>query len=312
MNKLKTLGLTALGTALISTSAFAADMSVTGGASISFDDTNRGKANRGNGMYMGDSINFKASGEMDNGWGVAVNYEIDGGALDDHNIVLTLGEMGSIDFNGSGQVLAMGAMDDVMPQAYEESWDVVAGASANVINGVSGASSIKYTSPTVSGASFSLGYLNASDAVTDKSYSDYSITIAPEAIEGLSLGYAAGDSEEVTGTTQDDSTMYVKYVYGPVTVGYQISERDINSAASDLETDAYGISYAVSDNISVAYHTSETTKDTNTNAQESTGLSASYTMGSMTLAGAMNKVDNVAFAAADDLKGYEFTLSFAF
>ena len=312
MNKLKTLGLTALGTALISTSAFAADMSVTGGASISFDDTNRGKANRGNGMYMGDSINFKASGEMDNGWGVAVNYEIDGGALDDHNLVLTLGEMGSIDFNGSGQVLAMGAMDDVMPQAYEESWDVVAGADANVINGVSGASSIKYTSPTVSGASFSLGYINASDAVTDKSYSDYSITIAREAVEGLSMGHAAGDSEEVTGTTQDDSTMYVKYVYGPVTVGYQISERDINAAASDLETDAWGISYAVSDNISVAYHTSETTKDTNTNAQESTGLSASYTMGSMTLAGAMNKVDNVAFAAADDLEGYEFTLSFAF
>ena len=312
MNKLKTLGLTALGTALISTSAFAADMSVTGGASISFDDTNRGKANRGNGMYMGDSINFNASGEMDNGVGVAVHYEIDGGALDDHSITLTLGEMGSINFNGSGGSLAVGAMDDVMPNAYEESWDVVAGADANVINGVSGASSIKYTSPTVSGASFSIGYLNASDAVTDKSYSDYSITIAPEAVEGLSFGYAAGDSEEVSGTTQDDSTMYVKYVYGPVTVGYQVSERDINAAASDLETNAYGITYAVSDNISVGYHTSETTKDTDTDAQESSGMSASYTMGSMTLAGAMNKVDNVAFTAADDLEGYEFTLSFAF
>jgi len=311
MNKLKTLGLTALGTALISTSAFAADMSVTGGASISFDDPNRGKSNRGNGMYMGDSINFKASGEMDNGVGVAVHYEIDGGALDDHSITFTLNEMGSINFNGSGGSLAMGAVDDVMPSAYEESWDVVTGADANVINGVSGAGSIKYTSPTVSGASFSVGYLNSGSALA-VSYSDFAISIAPEAVEGLTLGYAQGDSEEVKGTTQDDSTMYIKYVYGPVTVGYQISERDINAAASDLETDALGITYAVSDNISVGYHTSETTKDTNTNAQESTGLSASYTMGSMTLAGAMNKVDNVAFTAADDLEGYEFTLSFAF
>jgi outer membrane protein OmpU len=312
MNKLKTLGLTALGTALISTSAFAADMSVTGGASISFDDTNRGKAKRGNGMYMGDSINFNASGEMDNGWGVAVHYEIDNGALDDHSITLTLGEMGSVNFNGSGGSLAMGAVDDVMPNAYEESWDIVAGADANVINGVSGASSLKYTSPTVSGASFSIGYLNASDAVTDKSYSDYSITIAPEAVEGLTLGYAAGDSEEVTGTTQDDSTMYAKYVYGPVTVGYQVSERDINAAASDLETKSMGITYAVSDNISVGYHATEITQDTDSDTQESSGLSASYTMGSMTLAGAMNSVDNVAFAANDDLEGYEFTLSFAF
>ena len=311
MNKLKTLGLTALGTALISTSAFAADLSVTGGASISFDDTNRGKANRGNGMYMGDSINFKASGEMDNGVGVAVHYEIDGGALDDHSINFTLGEMGSINFNGSGGSLALGAVDDVMPNAYEESWDVVAGADANVINGVSGAGSLKYTSPTVSGASVSVGYLNSGSALA-VSYSDFAISLAPEAVEGLTLGYAQGDSEEVSGTTQNDSTMYIKYVYGPVTVGYQVSERDVNAAASDLETNAYGITYAVSDNISVAYHTSETTKDTNTNAQESTGLSASYTMGSMTLAGAMNKVDNVAFAAADDLEGYEFTLSFAF
>jgi outer membrane protein OmpU len=311
MNKLKTLGLTALGTALISTSAFAADMSVTGGASISFDDTNRGKANRGNGMYMGDSINFNASGEMDNGVGVAVHYEIDGGALDDHSINFTLGEMGSINFNGSGGVLAMGAVDDVMPNAYEESWDVVAGADANVINGVSGAGSLKYTSPTVSGASISVGYLNSGSALA-VSYSDFAISIAPEAVEGLTLGYAAGDSEEVSGTTQDDSTMYIKYVYGPVTVGYQVSERDINAAASDLETSAMGITYAVSDNISVGYHTSETTKDTDTDAQESSGMSASYTMGSMTLAGAMNKVDNVAFEAADDLEGYEFTLSFAF
>jgi outer membrane protein OmpU len=311
MNKLKTLGLTALGTALISTSAFAADMSVTGGASISFDDTNRGKANRGNGMYMGDSINFKASGEMDNGVGVAVHYEIDGGALDDHSINFTLGEMGSINFNGSGGSLALGAVDDVMPNAYEESWDVVAGADANAINGVSGAGSLKYTSPTVSGASISVGYLNSGSALA-VSYSDFAISLAPEAVEGLTLGYAAGDSEEVSGTTQDDSTMYIKYVYGPVTVGYQVSERDINAAASDLEFNSMGITYAVSDNISVGYHTSETTKDTDTDAQESSGMSASYTMGSMTLAGAMNKVDNVAFEAADDLEGYEFTLSFAF
>ena len=125
MNKLKTIGLTALGTALISTSAFAADMSVSGGASISFDDTNRGKADRGNGFYMGDSINFAASGEMDNGMSVAVNYEIDGGALDDHKIVIGLPDMGSITFAGHGGSSALSMVDDVMPTAYEEPWDIL-------------------------------------------------------------------------------------------------------------------------------------------------------------------------------------------
>ena len=312
MNKLKTIGLTALGTALISTSAFAADMSVSGGASISFDDTNRGKGDRGNGFYMGDSINFAASGEMDNGMSVAVNYEIDGGALDDHKIVIGLPDMGSITFNGGGEVLAMGAMDDVMPNAYEESWDIVAGASASNINGVSGASSFKYTSENYSGLTLNVGYLNGG-ATVSKSYHDFSVTYAPEAVAGLSVGYAKGDSEETAGTTQDDSTMYVKYATEMgITLGLQRSERDVNASNSDLETDAMGITYLVNDDISVGYHTSKIKKENDADEQSATGVSASYTMGSMTLAGAMNKVDNVAFAAADDLEGYEFTLSFAF
>jgi len=311
MNKLKTIGLTALGSVLIATSAFAAELSVTGNASIIFDDTNRGKAARGNGFYMGDSIGFTGSGEMDNGWNVAVYYEIDGGALDDHKINITMGDMGSLEFNGKGGTLALGSIDDVMPHAYEESWDIVAGATVSNINGVSGVNSFKYTSPTTAGATLSIGYLNASETVTDKSYSDWAIAYTPEMVEGLTIGYGQGNSEEVTGTTQDDKTMYIKYAVGPVTIGAQKSERDI-VAAGDTETDAYGITYAISDNVSVGYHESTIVKVGDTDEQKATGLSASYTVGSMTLAGAMNEVDNVAFEATDDLKGYEFTLSFAF
>ena len=310
MNKLKTIGLTALGSVLIATSAFAAELAVTGGASISFDDPNRGKSARGNGFYMGDSIGFTGSGEMDNGMTVAVYYEIDGGNLDDHKLNIGMGDMGSLEFNGSGYTMALGAIDDVTPNAYEESWDIVAGADASNINGVSGASSFKYTSPTIAGATVSIGYLNASAAV-DKSYTDWAIAYTPEMVEGLTIGYGQGDSEEVSGTTQDDKTMYIKYAVGPLTIGAQQSERDI-VATGDTETDAYGITYAISDNISVGYNESTISKEGNSNEQKATGISASYTMGSMTLAGAMNEVDNVAFQAADDLKGYEFTLSFAF
>ena len=35
-------------------------------------------------------------------------------------------------------------------------------------------------------------------------------------------------------------------------------------------------------------------------------------MGGMTLAGAMNELDNIAGTATRDVEGYEFTLSFAF
>ena len=46
--------------------------------------------------------------------------------------------------------------------------------------------------------------------------------------------------------------------------------------------------------------------------QESTGISASYTMGGMTLAGSMNEVDAMQGTATKDFEGYEFSLSFAF
>ena len=319
MNKLTKVGLTALGTTLIASSAFAAEMSVTGGASISLQNVSSDQVagavatTEGNGFSMGDSINFNASGEMDNGFTASVHYEIDGGALDDHSITIGLGDAGSINFAGKGGSSALSAIDDVTPNAYEESWDIITGADTQIINGVTGANMFKYTSPSVGGATFAMAYLNASDAVTDVSYVDWSIVVSPEMVEGLTVGYATGDSEEVTGTQIDESTMYLKYVYGPVTFGYQNSDYDHPTLASDKEMTSIGVSYAVSDDISVAWNQSSLESGSTTDKdQESSGLSASYTMGSMSFSGAMNSVDNVGFADTEDSEGYEFTLAFAF
>ena len=310
MNKLKTIGLTAFGTTLIASSAFAAEMSVSGGASLTLDSTDQ-NGNRGNGFYMGDSINFNASGEMDNGFSVAVHYEIDGGALDDHSFSLGLNDAGTLTFAGSGGSTSMSAMDDKTPNAYEESWDIVAGT-PTVINGVSGANSFLYTSPTVQGATVTVAYINASAAVTAASYMDFGITLSPEMVEGLTVGFATGDSEEAIGTKISESTMYANYAWGPVTVGYQMSDYDHPTAGSDLESTAMGISYAVSDNISVAYNEHTVEKSGDTDDQEASGISVSFTMGSMSLSGAMNELDNAIHDDAADYEGYEFTLAFAF
>jgi outer membrane protein OmpU len=289
----------------------AAELAISGAASMSFSDTNQGKADRGNGFSMGDSINFNFTGETDGGLGIKVHYEIDGGTLDDYSLTMS-NDMGTLVFNGSGSSGAFGAVDDVTPNAYDESWDVVSGADAEVINGYSAANSFIYTSPSMSGATFKMSYINA-DGTTATSYTDYAIAISPESVEGLTAGFAIADSEQTVGTTTDEQTAYVKYAYGPVTVGYQISSLDSSGADGDRDSQAWGVSYAVSDSISIAYneHTLET-ESTSDKDQESSGVSASYTMGGMTLAGAMNSIDNVAGVDATDNSGYEFTLSFAF
>ena len=80
MNNLKKIGLTALASSLIATSAFAGEMSVTGSASITL--VNQDNHDVGNTFSSGDSINFSGSGELDNGFIVTSKVELDGGTYD--------------------------------------------------------------------------------------------------------------------------------------------------------------------------------------------------------------------------------------
>ena len=75
-----------------------------------------------------------------------------------------------------------------------------------------------------------------------------------------------------------------------------------------------GVTYAVNDSLSIGYTTSEYDDDDNTTDEESTSVNFSYTMGSMTLAGASVSVDNQGGSAAtvNDVSGYALDLSFAF
>ena len=324
MNNFKKIGLSALAGSLVAVSAHAAEFSVSGSASITMDRPvlDKGVAT-GNDFSMGDSLTFDASGETDGGLGVAVMYEIDGGALDDYDMTLS-GDWGSLKFNGSGASSALGAVDDVTPNAYEEAWDIVdydgtltVGA-PTIIGGGGGTNMFIYTSPSFSGATITAAYQNDGGAanVSDGSYTDFAIAISPEMVEGLTVGFASGEVP-VAGEdkNKDNSTMYVKYAVGGFTVGYQVSESDHDTVSSSLDSTAYGITYAVNDDFSIGYSSHTTEFDsgaTNNTDQESTGISASYTMGGMTLAGAMNEVDSMDGVATGDYEGYEFNLKFAF
>ena len=321
MNNFKKIGLSALAGSLVSVSAHAAEVSVSGSASITMDRPSKEMVT-GNDFSMGDSLNFNMSGETDGGLGVAVFYEIDGGALDDYDMTLS-GDWGSLKFNGSGASSALGAIDDVTPNAYEEAWDIVdydgtltVGA-PTVIGGGGGTNMFIYTSPSFSGATITAAYQNdGGAAAVAGSYHDFAIAVSPEAVEGLTLGYGAG-SVPVAGNEleKDNSTMYVKYAIGGFTVGYQQSESDHDTASSSQDSMAYGITYAVNDDFSIGYSHHEVEFDsgaTNNTDQESSGISASYTMGGMTLAGAMNEVESMDGVATGDYEGYEFNLKFAF
>ena len=326
MNKLTKIGLSALAGSLVAVSAHAGSMSVSGSASITISDTDVdntiGTAAEGNLWTMGDSLTFSGGGELDNGMTVAVKYEYDDdeadangddadGGFDSHSITLSSDEMGSITFAGHGGGGALDAMDDKTPNAFEESWDITASTTAPP-NGDEDDNMFTYKSPSVSGAVLTIGYIpgGSKDGGTPNGgYTDFGITVKPEAVEGLEVGFAMGETEETVGTTIDEQAMYAKYSYGSLTVGYQMNETD--GSSTDLEFTALGATYAITDDITIGYNQSKIEKEGSANDQESTGLSASFTSGGMTIAGAMNSTDNNANGATD-VEGYEFNLSFAF
>ena len=315
MNNLKKVGLTALAGALVSVSANALDVSVSGGASISFSGEE--KQTTGNGWSMNDGITFSSSGEMDNGMTVTVTQILNNDdtasdrVFDTQSLAIDMGDTGTFTFYGTGGSSVMDAIDDTTPTANEESWDDVTGAD-DIPGGTAGANMMHYSnSSLMDGLTLSASYTPSAGATEVESSMDYGF--AYTGIEGLTIG--AGQGEDNTSATAglDLTQMYAKYTMDAISVGVHMSEEDSETANSDMDFTALGISYAVSEDMSVSLNTSTLEfEDSTLTDQEATGVSISYTMGSMTLSGNMNSVDNINGAATADRSGYSFTLGFAF
>ena len=333
MNKFKKIGLSALAGSMVAFSAAqAAEMSVGGSEWIGMGNSDEGV---GNGFTsMTDSLNFTGTGELDNGMTVTLFYEIDGDAksagtatstsdttavnqasFDTHYVKLS-GNFGTITYSGHGVDGVLAGMDDKTPNAYEEAWDAGTSVADDTLVGRSHNDSIRYDSPSFNGITVHAYHSEQKDAGAG-AYQDFGITIKPEMVEGLELGFATGEYDDTGTTSIYQDTMYVKYAYGPLTVGYQASES--STSDSDVtynqafDSTAIGISFAVNDDFSIGYGVFEADYESSSLVdQESTAITASYTMGSMTIGGLIGEDENIAGVAANDNDKYEISLSIAF
>ena len=311
---IKKIGLTALAGALVSVSANAADLSVTGGASLGFSGEEQ--TAKGNGWTMNDSISFSASAEMDNGWVVSTSMLLDSsdspasGNLDNRSLTIDMGDAGTLTFYGQSGSSNISLMDDTTPTAGEESWDDVTGATAHAY-GPTGLDTFFYqNSSLMDGVTIGLDYIPADGA--DQILSSTAATIKYTGIEGLTIGAGVGEDNGEGAADADDVTAFnVTYAMDAVSIGFSSYEVDSNAASSDTTLTAMGISYAVSDDLSVSLNTSETEIE-GSKDQEALGISASLVVGSMTLSANHNSIENVGGTEGKDRSGYALGLSFAF
>ena len=318
MNNLKKIGLTALAGSLVATSvAYSGELAVSGSAGMNFknySDSSTGKAVR-----MGNSVFFKGSGETDGGLNVNLSFELDQGTpagdgpFDSHFVSVGNDTLGTLTVHGHGGANSAAALDTT---AAGDLWDntLINTTSVNStrmapLASTSGDNLLVYSLPTlVDGLAVGGSYqaLNTTGSGSTAFGATYS------GIEGLSLSYGQGSSDDVKDVSGDQTIMKASYAYGPITVGASNNDFDHTTASNDQEVSSVSLSYTVSDQISVSYGEETIDRSGSASDIEVTGVSISYTSGGMTASFAQVEAENVDHTAGLDKEVWNIGLSFAF
>ena len=298
MNNLKKLGLAVAGSTLVASSAYAGALDVSGTAKISMKSADDDEVT-GNSFAMDKGIKFTGSGDLDNGMSVSYLYKMSDSSHTSSNVLIDMGDAGVAGIGRGNSGAGIRTVRYKIPTAGEEVWDDT-DTDDNGIVGTGDSNALYYTN-SFGGVGFSGSYHKDDD--TEKSFA---LTYSG-LIDGLTIGYGNGE----VGSTQDQMTMFATYSMGGLTVGYQVAELDNSGATADEDATGVGISFAVNESLSVSYGIWDVDMGTGTD-EESSGVSASYTSGGMTVGLVSNATDNVAGGTSDEDTFKEVSVSFAF
>ena len=333
MNKFKKIGLTALAASLVSVSANAGEISVSGGASMGVTGHTGEGLNAGTSFSMGNQLTFSGSGELDNGLNVSLSFVLDQGddsatssvasgssaPFDSHSVTISSDAMGSLQFVGEGGSTASSAIAGTAAGGLWDAFDGLSNAASITFpdllqTATAGNNAFMYTSPELTdGLTAVVSY--QPQGGNSESAMGYGVNYVG-AVEGLSLHYATTEVDGSTAATRgDNAVMKVSYAIGSITAAYSHNEMDMGSTATDYETSSLGLTYTVSDELSVTVgtETHESTAASTVDA-EIDGISFAYTAGGMTISGGVTQGENLDYSTstAADVDQWTLGASFAF
>jgi outer membrane protein OmpU len=233
---------------------------------------------------------------------MSYGYTMTDAAFSSTSVNIDMGDAGTIGVSNSAGQAGLPAYDSVIPTAGEEVWDDVDSDDNGIVTH-SKVNSVDYMG-SFAGVGISAAYVNNGSGDS----SDSSIVFTYSPMDGMEVGYGTGED----GKSLDLMTAFAKYTYNNVTLAYQMSELDNAGSTADEESDAYGISLAVNENLSVSLGRHEVDMGAGNEDEESSGISASYTTGGMTITAIANSTDSVAGSANSDDSYKEVTVAFAF
>ena len=343
---IKKIGLSALAGSLAMVSANAVELAISGKTEVTY--MKKDLTPTGNPFGMGNAITFSGSGDVNGMTATYTSVIQDGGTANSNtsevfassSLMLDMGDMGTIGFDQGVGSFGVSTIDDKMPYAYEEA-NYGSGGS-NGLRAASGAMNVLGYKNTISdilvsvelnpgsGATANSGTAAATTATGDggstgaagATNSGYNIAVTGSPMDGVNagIGYGKEESTDVknagTGNDEKFKTAYATYAIQGITLGYQRSEgTGGKTGLASNSVEMYGVSFSVNENIAISYNVidNEYGKVSATDVtEESTGMGASYTMGSASIRAVANKTDNVGGALNTNEEAMEISLMLAF
>ena len=327
MNNFKKIGMTALAASLVSTSVFAGEVTVAGGASINWENYSGLEKSSTKSFSMGNQLTFSGSGELDNGMTVGISFVLDqgddataaAGPFDSHSVSVSSDALGTLVFHGEGGDSAQNAVGDTAAGNIWDNFDARVTGAATLSESSATNNMMHYTLPSlVDDLTVAVSYTPS--AANDESSTAFGLTYA--GVEGLSVSYgqgsADGDAAGSGGTAanSDTTSMKASYAIGSFTLAYSDHDHDSNTDTSDQTASSWKVSYTVSDAVSVTYGTesidSKATADTSD--AEYTKITASHTSGGMTVSANYQEAEQMSYTTAtdEDEEYVGLSVSFAF
>jgi len=325
-NILKTIAVL-VSASLISVSAKAGELTVTGSAKASY--LVNGGNDTGKAMGISNELNFTASGEMDNGFTWKYHTELDpadGGAAsnDDTAIVIGMGDLGTLGlYDAEGGLStelawgigAMGTGADYantmtnIGRGYDVSSDPhVAYTTAAGLLPLGIQASVGYAPNTADGQSnsYKAGGAQADADADGTNATQYKLTMSP--IDGLKIGAdfyeVGGNSSSAVSQEKMGGNIYAQYAAGNFKIGYtqgalqpaKTTDKYSDSAdtatalnGDHYESDGIGIEFAVNDQLSLSISEEDFTREiTSMGAEASTSTRTSVTSSQTTIMAAYN------------------------
>jgi len=319
MNKFKKIGLTALAASLVSVSAHAGALTISGAASMAAGAYSGEGHDGGTTFSMGNQMTVSGGGELDNGMTVSVSFQLDdtkGSPFEDQSVTVSSDALGTLVLHGRGGGSATSAMDATAAGNLWDTFDAT-GLATGVThtNTAPGTNAFMYTLPAImDGVAVNVSYEPQASGNTNDSGMGWAVTYT--GVEGLTAVYSISDEVGATSALSGEQTAWkLSYAYGPITATATGSDFDVQTASSDQDVSSYAVSYTVSDELSVTYGT-ETIESGTSGDQDAeyNKLSAAYTSGGMTVSAQLAQAENIDHStnANADLDYWGLGLAFAF